>query len=59
MVFVNIKQKKNTLKVFGKLETKKQMQQQNEFVYTKWFHWILSEFISPSERDLTGMKWWD
>jgi hypothetical protein len=29
--------------------------QQKVSLYAKWFHWILSEFTGPSERDLMGM----
>jgi len=28
--------------------------QQNVSLYTKWFHWMLNEFISHSEWDLMG-----
>jgi hypothetical protein len=29
--------------------------QQNMSLYAKWFHKILSEFISPNEWDLVGV----
>jgi hypothetical protein len=28
--------------------------QQNVLLYTKWFHWILSEFTNHNEQDLVG-----
>jgi len=28
--------------------------QQKVSLYTKWFHWMLSELISHSEQDLVG-----
>jgi hypothetical protein len=26
-------------------------------LFTKFFHWILSEFIGPTEQDLMGIQW--
>jgi hypothetical protein len=31
--------------------------QEKVSLYTKWFHWILSEFISYNELGLVGKQW--
>jgi hypothetical protein len=31
--------------------------QQKVSLYAKWFHWIMSEFISYKEWDLVGKQW--
>jgi hypothetical protein len=30
---------------------------QQVFLYIKWFHWILSEFIGSNEQDLVRKQW--
>jgi hypothetical protein len=35
-------------------ETHEPSLQQKVFMCIKWFHWIMSEFIGYSERDLVG-----
>jgi len=46
---------KNPFKFFHVLV--EQVLQQNVSMYTKWFHWILNEFMDPNEHDLMGMQW--
>jgi hypothetical protein len=54
----------NTLQTYNlsiNFETKtwktKHSLQQNVSMYTKWFHWILNEFIGLSEQNLMRMYW--